>query len=133
MTLDFSLLREQAAALRDANLAFAMRYPGDGTTCQPVQTLIEGAQHFSFDVAARRGAHALRSLAEFAPDAFALGQALGISGHPALSRLYERVRDKLSRQPVEDYRIDFEDGFGVRSDAEEDARVVEVAAEIARG
>ena len=29
--------------------------------------------------------------------------------------------DKLEREPVEDYRIDFEDGFGSRSDADEDA------------
>ena len=39
----------------------------------------------------------------------------------------------MAREPIEDYRIDFEDGFGVRSDADEDARVDMVAEEIARG
>src|SRR5215212_10083451 len=100
MTLDLAPLREQTAALRDANLSFAMRYPGDSATWQPVQTLIEGAQHFSADVSARRGAHALRAMTEFAPDAFALGDALGIPAQPALSRVYERAREKLSRQPI---------------------------------
>ena len=37
------------------------------------------------------------------------------------------MRDKLGREPVEDLRIDFEDGYGPRSDEEED-RAVEAAA-----
>ncbi len=32
-----------------------------------------------------------------------------------------RVNEKLGREPIEDLRIDFEDGYGVRDDAEEDA------------
>ena len=32
-----------------------------------------------------------------------------------------RVLAKLAREPIEDLRIDFEDGYGVRDDAEEDA------------
>jgi hypothetical protein len=38
--------------------------------------------------------------------------------------------EKLRREPVEDYRIDFEDGFGIRSDAEEDAAVDAAAAQL---
>ncbi len=34
--------------------------------------------------------------------------------------VYQRVREKLQREPVEDFRIDFEDGFGNRPDDEED-------------
>src|SRR6185295_6091571 len=34
--------------------------------------------------------------------------------------IYERVREKLRREPVEDFRIDFEDGYGIRPDVEED-------------
>ena len=124
---------EGAEALREANLAFARRYPGEGEARQPVHTLIEGAQHFTADVASRRGAEALRTLSEFAPDAEALGGALGIAGHSALDIIAERVRDKLAREPVEDYRIDFEDGYGVRAPADEDREAVRVATEIARG
>ena len=126
-------LGEGAQALREANLAFARRYPGEGDTRQPVHTLIEGAQHFAADVAARRGAEALRALGDVAADAEALGRALGIAGHPALHEVAGRVRDKLAREPVEDYRIDFEDGYGARAQADEDREAVRVAAEVARG
>ena len=40
---------------------------------------------------------------------------------------------KLEREPVEDFRIDFEDGFGARPDAEEDATAITAAREVARG
>jgi hypothetical protein len=43
------------------------------------------------------------------------------------------VKAKLEREAVEDFRIDFEDGFGNRSDEEEDATAVTAAAELAKG
>ena len=36
--------------------------------------------------------------------------------------VYSRVQDKLRREAVEDFRIDFEDGYGNRPDAEEDGQ-----------
>jgi len=133
-SLDPSLLADAEAALREANLAFARRYPGERADArQPAHTLIEGAQRFTADVAERRGAAALAALAEHAPDAATLGRALGVEAHPALRALVRRVRDKLAREPVEDYRIDFEDGFGVRSDEDEDRAALAVADELARG
>ncbi|PIQ28678.1 phosphoenolpyruvate kinase [bacterium (Candidatus Blackallbacteria) CG17_big_fil_post_rev_8_21_14_2_50_48_46] len=47
--------------------------------------------------------------------------------------IYERVKEKLGREAVEDFRIDFEDGYGNRPDAEEDADAVRNAQEVARG
>jgi citrate lyase beta subunit len=47
--------------------------------------------------------------------------------------VYDRVRSKLEREPVEDFRIDFEDGFGVRPDEEEDRLAIQAAEEVARG
>ncbi|HZL92517.1 MAG TPA: hypothetical protein VFB99_02695, partial [Vicinamibacterales bacterium] len=41
--------------------------------------------------------------------------------------------DKLTREPVEDYRLDFEDGYGTRSDAEEDGHAASAAREVATG
>ena len=38
-----------------------------------------------------------------------------------LGPVRERVVAKLAREPVEDLRVDFEDGYGCRADAEEDA------------
>jgi citrate lyase beta subunit len=47
--------------------------------------------------------------------------------------LYRRVREKLQREPVEDFRIDFEDGYGNRPDAEEDEHAAGAAREVATG
>ena len=47
--------------------------------------------------------------------------------------LYQRVLEKLRREPVEDFRIDFEDGFGNRPDEEEDRFAASSAAELAKG
>ncbi len=47
--------------------------------------------------------------------------------------VYARVVDKLAREPVEDFRIDFEDGYGYRADAEEDRHAVAAAIEVSKG
>lgn len=47
--------------------------------------------------------------------------------------IYRRVTEKLQREPVEDFRIDFEDGYGNRPDDEEDGHAVSAAAETAEG
>ena len=47
--------------------------------------------------------------------------------------IYNKVIRKLQMEPVEDFRIDFEDGFGNRPDNEEDATAVFTATELAKG
>jgi citrate lyase beta subunit len=47
--------------------------------------------------------------------------------------IYNRVNEKLRREPVEDFRIDFEDGYGNRPDEEEDGHAAAAAAEVAEG
>src|SRR6187455_333168 len=47
--------------------------------------------------------------------------------------IYRRVIEKLQREPVEDFRIDFEDGYGNRPDDEEDGHAVSAANEVAAG
>ncbi len=47
--------------------------------------------------------------------------------------IHARVREKLKREPVEDFRIDFEDGYGNRPDAEEDGHAESAALEVVRG
>src|SRR5439155_5912522 len=100
---------------------------------QPVHTVYGGAQLFSFDTAPKIGKVAQRAMDDYAPDPGALGVALGIMDHPALATIDARVRDKLAREAVEDFRIDFEDGYGNRPDAEEDRHCGLVAAELVRG
>jgi len=47
--------------------------------------------------------------------------------------IYTRVQEKLKREPVEDFRIDFEDGYGNRPDAEEDGHAESAAIEVVKG
>jgi citrate lyase beta subunit len=47
--------------------------------------------------------------------------------------IYNRVNEKLRREPVEDFRIDFEDGYGNRPDEEEDGHAASAALEVAEG
>jgi hypothetical protein len=101
-----------------------------------VHTVYGGAQRFTHDVVARVGRHALALLDALAPSLDAL-RALPFGLDPApddatLERVLAALRAKLTREPVEDYRVDFEDGFGPRSDAEEDAAVVAAATALAR-
>ena len=49
------------------------------------------------------------------------------------STVYSRVVAKLKREPIEDFRIDFEDGYGNRPDAEEDGHGEQAAKEVAKG
>jgi citrate lyase beta subunit len=106
--------------------------PAGRSERQPVHTVYGGAHLFAADTTAKLGAIALRTLREYAPDAAALATALGLD-RDLSARLYPRVAEKLEREPVEDYRIDFEDGFGSRPDAEEDAAATKAAAHVAAG
>jgi citrate lyase beta subunit len=132
-SLDAGWLAEAAAALREANLAFAAAHGGEGPGRQPVHSVYGGAQLFAFDTAPKMGRLALQAMDEYAPDAVALGEALGILEHPALPSIHTRVREKLVREAVEDFRIDFEDGYGNRSNDEEDRHAAVVVAELTRG
>jgi citrate lyase beta subunit len=47
--------------------------------------------------------------------------------------IYRRVIEKLRHEPVEDFRIDFEDGYGNRSNTEEDEHAAAAATEVSEG
>lgn len=47
--------------------------------------------------------------------------------------VYHKIIQKLKTEPVEDFRIDFEDGFGNRPDDEEDTTAINAANELAKG
>src|SRR5437867_5866368 len=119
-------------ALDKANVLAAERFPGELAKRQPVHTVYGGAHLFRADAAQKLGRAALSALQEYAPDASSLADAIGID-HPLADRIYPRVVDKLTREPVEDFRIDFEDGFGNRSDEEEDRFARGAADEVAAG
>ena len=97
-----------------------------------MHTVYGGAHLFKADTAARLGQLAIKFFESFAPNAATFGTALDLP-ESIRATVYERVREKLGREAVEDFRIDFEDGYGTRPDAEEDGHAVSAAEEVARG
>ena len=130
MTLPDNFVREVLDRLRPANQSVARRYPGDGGARQPIHTVYGGAHLFTVDTLAQLGERARRALDRDAPDEETFAAAMGLTPEVG-EKVLPRVRAKLAREPVEDYRLDFEDGYGSRPDAEEDAHAVSAAAELA--
>lgn len=142
-TLQPSVLDPILAGLNAANSAYAKVYPGEPIGRQPVHTIYGGGHLFRRDSARRIGDIALGFMREYAPDAESFAAAIGLGRGPAsrtgapgpalVRAVYDRVIDKLTREPVEDFRIDFEDGYGTRDDAEEDEHAAQAAGEVAAG
>ncbi|MGW1028375.1 DUF6986 family protein [Streptomyces sp. NPDC002577] len=108
-----------SASLAPVDAELQRRYPGDPGTRQPVHTVYVPADVFAADTIRSWGDQALKALDEHAPDAAAFAAVLGLSDELAVP-VYDRVRAKLQCEPIEDLRIDFEDGYGPRPGTEED-------------
>jgi citrate lyase beta subunit len=134
-SLDPRALKPILAGLHRTNLAASRAYPGERGDRQPVHSVYGGAHLFKADSAARIGAAALSVLEEYAPGAHTFAAALGLPPDQAglAETIRRRVVDKLKREPVEDFRIDFEDGYGIRPDNEEDGHARSAAEEVAAG
>lgn len=135
-----STLSEQDLApimtrLEKANNEYTRIYPGESADRQPVHTVYGGAQLFVADRTVRLGRTARRVFKEVITQPEQLMAELDPGRHDAemARRLYQRVAEKLEREPVEDFRIDFEDGYGNRPDEEEDGHAVKAAQEVAKG
>ncbi|MGQ0734626.1 MAG: DUF6986 family protein [Acidobacteriota bacterium] len=142
-SLGASDLRPIKAGLARGNQRLASKYPGEAAGAQPVHTFYGGAHLFRADSVGKLGATALATLNEYAPNGAALAEALGLrtgssprgsaNGLPltVVDLVRARVVAKLRREPIEDFRIDFEDGYGTRPDAEEDGHATTAADEVA--
>lgn len=149
--------------LGQANKAFQKIYPGDRPDRQPVHTVYGGADLFSADSAEKMGQAALGTLLNNAPNFVVFAKAIELPGYASLPSdvreiahlikkmdnsseterkketawlsytTYNKVINKLKTEALEDFRIDFEDGFGNRSWEEEDATAVQAAKEVAKG
>src|SRR5690625_982932 len=111
------------ALLAGPDAATAARYPGEAAARQPVHSVYVPADRFDADLPTRWGAEALAAVEA----AGGVGHLLGV--HDLVEDVTEAeqigalVLDKLRREPVEDLRIDFEDGYGDQGDEAEDAAV----------
>ena len=148
--------------LSKANHEFEKKYFGRSLMRQPVHTVYGGAHLFKAETAKKIGTLALNSLRDFAPNFVMFARALSLEGADTLPksikdidslvnesqkngvapsnfpiwlswRVYDQVRKKLEREAIEDFRIDYEDGFGIRPDDEEDAIATKGAKEVALG
>ncbi len=148
--------------LEEANLAFQKLYPGEREHRQPIHTVYGGANLFKYNLAEKMGEVALTAFDTYAPNFVVLANVLKMPGYQQLPpeseaakvkeeldvmsaktlaqhpcwlayTVYEKVRQKLTSEPVEDFRIDFEDGFGNRPDTEEDEVAAKAAHEVAKG
>ena len=122
--VDLGRFSSQLATLEQSNLQIerhSLRLKPHILQQQPVHVVYGGAHMFNALTVEKLGRLALSSFDEFITDVNRLTDVLG-SEWPALfaEDIYSRVRRKLTDLPIEDYRIDFEDGYGVRSDDEED-------------
>jgi citrate lyase beta subunit len=149
--------------LHAANARFNDIYPGESLSRQPVHTVYGGAHIFKEDTAEKMGVSALNHLNTYAPNFVEFAKILELNGYDELPNtqedisslndfftskpseikmkhvgyfayiVYQRVVEKLSKEAVEDFRIDFEDGYGIRPDEEEDNHSMLTAEEVAKG
>jgi citrate lyase beta subunit len=111
-----ALAAEADRALAEADRALAAGYPGPRPGRQPVHTAYLPAD----GLAAQWGRQALAALEAWAPGPAEFGDAMGLPARLAAD-VRSRVLAKLVTEPVEDLRLDFEDGYGDRGDGAEDA------------
>ncbi|MCA2981690.1 MAG: phosphoenolpyruvate kinase [Myxococcaceae bacterium] len=109
---------------------FTRRFPLAPGQRQPIHVVYGGLHLFTADTPARLGQLARAQLATWAPDEASLARVFELPRAVA-AEVLPRVREKLSREPVEDFRLDAEDGYGHRPDDEEDAHATRAGGEVA--
>ncbi|MFJ8082474.1 DUF6986 family protein [Streptomyces sp. NPDC096205] len=119
---------EISASLAEVDAELERVYPGDPGTRQPVHTVYVPGDVFAADTLRTWGDQALAALDEHAPDAASFAAVLGLADELA-EPVYSRVRAKLEREPIEDLRVDFEDGYKGQDEDRDAARAARLIAE----
>ena len=119
------LTRELDRRLADEDAALVERFPGERPGRQPVHTVYVPADRYDADLTRAWGEQATQAMTDREE---ILRETLG----EAADDLLPLVGAKLREEPIEDLRIDFEDGYGVRPDEVEDADVSRAAQALAR-
>jgi citrate lyase beta subunit len=96
------------AVLAPTDTQLRRDYPGERTTRQPVHVVYVPADRFAAGLVSAYSVYALGAVDQHGP-------------LPFDDDVAARVRHKLATEPIEDLRVDFEDGYGHRRDEEEDA------------
>lgn len=123
---ELSLIDER---LDDTDRLLERAYPGDDGSRQPVHTVYVPGDRYTPELPVEWGRAAREAVAS-AGGAEALGLRIGIDA-PIAKAVAPLVGHKLATEPIEDLRIDFEDGYGDRDDDVEDADAVRAAKRVA--
>jgi citrate lyase beta subunit len=118
------LSQELDERLAEEDDALVARFPGARAGRQPVHTVYVPADRYDADLTRSWAEQARQAMADHAT---VLRDCLGEDADELLAL----VDDKLTREPIEDLRVDFEDGYGVRPDDVEDADVARTARALA--
>ncbi|HEX5695602.1 MAG TPA: phosphoenolpyruvate kinase, partial [Acidimicrobiia bacterium] len=132
MTLNHDSITRWGQRLGNTATRLGADFPGERPDRQPVHTVYGGAHLFTAATAGRLGELALAALDRWLATPPDLASVLGLPDDLA-SQVHRLVTEKLQREPVEDFRIDFEDGYGHRPDDEEDGHARSAAGELATG
>ncbi|RAF02556.1 aldolase, partial [Burkholderia multivorans] len=145
-----STLDDIDALLADTDELLSTRYPGDRDVRQPIHTVYVPGHQADPTVPRQWGEQALAAvednggMVQLAERVIVAArreadETLGLPP-PSLHQvareaelLAEAVTRKVTTEPIEDLRYDFEDGFGDQSDEAEDAAVREAARAVVAG
>jgi citrate lyase beta subunit len=120
--LTLELGRELDTRLAEADAALVAQFPGDRAGRQPVHTVYVAADRYHAGLVPDWGGEAVAAL-DGHRDLFA--ELVGDD------EMVASVGRKLAAEPIEDLRIDFEDGYGNRADPVEDGDAAAAAAALA--
>jgi hypothetical protein len=127
--LDEDTLADLDRRLAGTDAFLARAYPGEDGRRQPVHTVYVSADRYTAELPQEWGEQAAALVAEQGGWA-ALCREVGVQ-EPLVDAVAERAAAKLAAEPIEDLRLDFEDGYGPRPDEVEDADAVAVAERLA--
>lgn len=129
-SMSFSLSTKRLTAMLE-HLAEAER-PHLASSLPPFSGVLYGGAHlYKSTLHEKAGRIALATLETYGRDARTFGRVLGVTDGAIAEALWEKLRARLAARPVDAICVDFEDGYGLRSDAEEDADALRVASELA--
>ncbi|WP_131785133.1 DUF6986 family protein [Protofrankia symbiont of Coriaria ruscifolia] len=126
LTLPEDVTAALTAPLAGLDADLAARFPGDSGSSQPVHTCYVPADQVTATVVEDWAAAARAAFDAHAGEPSDLVAATGVPAVLA-ERVHAHVRRMLDGSPVADLRVDLEDGYGVRTDDEEDAHALAAA------
>ncbi|CAO5164186.1 Aldolase [Frankia sp. AiPs1] len=129
-TLAPEVVARLTAGLGSVDAALAARHPGalGSGRRQPVHTCYLPADQMRADVVPDWGVRAAQLLRRHAPDPDGLARATDGDLTPGVAAaVHTHVTRTLATEPVQDLRVDLEDGYGLRPDDVEDADAVRAA------